>query len=177
MHKSQLPDEFLRLKESGEMNIYIPWPRNPRYRNVRVSGHVVQAFAFPGTPAASVVTSTQLKKGLYSIFYSKNRADPFVFSHPDVAEHRLYPFAYTTATCDALVAPCTDISCDAQAFMSVSPYGHWIFNIDKQEYTQQSLDAIDEVRSVWEGSNCLLILLLLGGGGATADTRFSPCPP
>jgi hypothetical protein len=113
-----------------------------------VSGHLAQAYVFPGDERLFSI-NTQLKKGMYSVFFAKNSPEPTVFTHPDLSELRTYPLAYKTKTCEALLAPCKDLSCSSQAFMSVSPYGHWILAVSKFELSDAALLEIDEVSSAY----------------------------
>ena len=121
------PAPFNDLKENGVAFFTIPLDLASKYRDVRVSGHDVQAYIYPSSKnAGSSTASIQISKGGYSSFSPTDPAKaPMTFLHTDLTSTRLYSFIYDTNTCDRISEPCTSDACSKDDFLEVSPYGEW----------------------------------------------------
>ena len=119
------PSAFEMFRDTGLLQVHVPWPENPKQRFARVVDFNIESY-FSKLPDGKAVT-TQMHKD-FSVFYPIDGENPApeVLFHPQLSTF-IPTFKYYTDTCATLASVCTPgENCGGINYMDVSPYGNWI---------------------------------------------------
>lgn len=128
VRRSDQPHAFQVLERTGIFQVHVPWPMHPRERRAKLLNQDVRAFfPFPSSKSG-VQVRTQITKGNYSIFYPVEDRPPMTF-FPVNLGNAVSDFEYEADTCDAIRGVCIDRTCEADSYLTQSPYGDWTIKV------------------------------------------------